>query len=184
VTGGICLAAAEVCIGWGALPVEPGVGPAGEFGLAMPMIGAGFGGLGGVIGLIAPPITGGGLAAPPILFFCVLAPPIVLCASAGEMLPAATPSTQASVHPIIALLFMRGLAHLRRRVSLEVVRLVDLAKARVRSNVPKASGSPAFARAGLSRPAIFRLLSEDSRATTGVNGGGFSKIDTSGKSPA
>src|ERR1700733_13450670 len=89
--------------------------PAGEFGLTRPATGPGFGGLEGVIGLIAPPTTGGGLAAPPILFCCVLAPPIVLCASAGERPATATPITQASIHPVIVLVFMKNLAHLRRR---------------------------------------------------------------------
>ena len=79
VTGGFCLVAADAWPGVVPLPMAGGV-PAREFGLVKLMTGPGFGGLGGVIGLIDPPTTGAGLAAPPILTCGVLAPPSALCA--------------------------------------------------------------------------------------------------------
>jgi hypothetical protein len=156
VTSGIGLVAADVWSVGVALPVEPGVGtPIGEFGLAMPITGPGFGGPGGVIGLIAPPITGAGLGALPTVLCCVLAPPIVLCAPAGEMPAAATPIAHVNVHPMIALLFMRA-SHVRgAEIELNVVRPGRLAKGCARSNVLLAHGSRYMR--GLNSPA--RLFS-------------------------
>jgi hypothetical protein len=108
---------------WGAgvdAPVVPGVG---EVDLAMAVTGPGFGGAGGGMEawVVAPPTTGGGFATPPILFCCGLAPPSVLCASADEMPATVKPSAPASINPRIALLFMMGLAYLRRKSPLVIV---------------------------------------------------------------
>jgi hypothetical protein len=186
------LVAADVWIVGVALPVEPGVGtPMGEFGLAMPITGPGFGGPGGVIGLIAPPITGAGFGALPTALCCVLAPPIVLCASAGEMPAAATPSAQASIHPIIALLFMRA-SHVRAvRADVNVILSRAFAKACWRSKglfeikCSAAQWFPAFCVGGILRPGYFpaiigRRPTTERRERHRL----FNEIDTSGKSPA
>ena len=82
-----------------------------EVGFAMPTTGAGFGGLGGETGLIAPPIAGAGLATPPNLFCWALAPPSAFWAQADENPVAVMPSTHTSTGPIVALLFMRASHH-------------------------------------------------------------------------
>ena len=101
----------------GVAPVAPGVTVPGDPGLTRPATGPGFGAVGGgEEAWVAPPITGAGFATPPILFCWVLAPPSALWAQAGEKPAAEMPSAPASISPIFALLFMRGLAQLRRGV--------------------------------------------------------------------